>query len=243
LGVFLLLALIYQYRFAGVMGLVSILPLAVLLQRGWGWIGQHSQGRQRVYAELALILLVGPLPAVIVPAVADGRSFNTGILLFPVNRARDFCDTYVLEQMLRSPSYFGDRPRLILSTMEMGPEILFRTAHKVLAAPYHMDVQGNIDADRFFETPYASEAEAIARRRHVDLIVLCRALPTIYTRVPEGVIAEGKTQDFAPHFAELLEANKAPKWLKPVPIKALGNFLVFEVLPLKPSVSETKRLQ
>ena len=234
----LLLTLFYQFRFMGCLGMMSVIPLTVSLYRGWEWIGFNYRGRKKVFAEIFLLLLVGPLPSVLFPALIDGRSFNVGIFLFPVDSsvARTPCDTYVLEKILNSPNLYGDRPRLIMSNMGQGPELLFRTKHMVLSAPYHMDVTGNIDTTRFFSTPYVSEAEAIARRRHVDLIVACRYVPDFYTRAPQNLHeAKGQVvgQDFSPHFIELLMTGGAPSWLKPVRFRGLSNFVIYEVAPAK----------
>jgi hypothetical protein len=230
------LTLFYQNRFIGIMGLSTIIPLTVLLQRGWAHIGTFEEGRRKVFAEIGLLLLVGPLPSVLYPALIDGRSFNKGIFLFPVasGETRTPCDTYELEKILDNPKIYGDRPRLIMNVMGQGPELLFRTPHQVLAAPFHIDVSGNVDSMRFFSTPYASEAEAIARRRHIDLVVACRYVPDIMTRPPNepaGSLTGGEGKDFAPHFVELLMMNKQPSWLKPVHFPTLNNFVIFEMLP------------
>lgn len=244
------LTMFYQYRFMGMMSMLTIIPLTVLLQRGWTHIAGFKEGRKKVFAEIGLLLLVGPLPTVLYPALIDGRSFSTGILLFPVDSGITHapCDTYQLEKILDDPKLYGDHPRLIMSSMGQGPELLFRTPHKVLAAPFHMDVSGNVDSTRFFSTPYASEAEAIARRRHIDLVVACRFVPEIFTRVPTNITATNlpnsaaadtpavsttftPEHDFAPHFIELLMSNKQPVWLKPAHFPTLHNFVIFEMQP------------
>jgi hypothetical protein len=228
----ILLTVFYQRRFTGVMGMLSIVPLAALLEYGWSWISANYHGRRKVWAEIFLVMLVGPLPSLFYPALVDNRTFATGMLMFPVDPGvtRNPCDTYVLEKILRDPKIYGDRRHLILSSMGMGPELLFRTPHGVLAAPFHMNVTGNIDSTRFFSTPYASEAEAIAHRRHADLVVACRYVPEIYLRTPESLkVDEEHGKDFAPHFIELLMTNKAPPWLKQVNFKNLDNWLIFEV--------------
>jgi hypothetical protein len=117
-----------------------------------------------------------------------------------------------------------------MATLGEGPELLFRTQHKVLAAPFHMDVDGNVDATRFFSTPYPEEAEAIARRRHIDLVVACRYIPEAYLRSGPGG-TEGTTKDFAPHFIMRLMSGRVPAWLKPVPIPGLDNYVIYEVRP------------
>lgn len=235
------LTVFYQYRFMGILGLSTIIPLTVLLQRGWTHIGTFKDGRKKTFAEIGLLLLVGPLTAVLYPALIDGRSFNRGIFLFPVDSSvvQTPCDTYQLERILNNPRLYGDHPRLIMNIMGQGPELLFRTNHRVLSAPFHTDVSGNVDAARFFSTPYASEAEAIARRRHIDLVVACRFVPKIFTRAPDhaptttaGADASATNEhDFSPHFIELLMMNKQPAWLKPVHSPALRNFVIFEMVP------------
>jgi hypothetical protein len=228
------LAIFYQRRFVAEMGLFTILPFTALLQEGWQWIGQTLQGRKRVYAEFLLILLVGPLSTQIYPALLDGRSLNTGLLLFPASSAApEKCEMYELENYLRDTTTLGDHPRIIMNTLSSGPELLFRTNDSVLAAPFHMDVAGNIDSMRFFSTPYPEEAEAIARRRHIDLIVSCRYFPEVYLRptLSKELSREDSTKDFAPHMIERLMLDKVPNWLKRVSTPTLPNYVIYEVLP------------
>ena len=235
LAVALGLTVFYQRRFIAMTGMLTIIPLAVLLQRGWAAIDERLRGRPRTYAEIGLLLLVGPLLSVLYPAMADGRPFNTGVLLFPAISSKDnkACNMYVLEKILRDKVFYGDRPRLIMSTISAGPELLFRSSHSVLSAPYHMDVNGNVDATRFFSTPYPEEAESIARRRGVDLIVACRAIPEMYLRpMMNKPLSPGESaKDFAPHFIERLMRGETPKWLKNADIPGLNNFVIYEVLP------------
>jgi hypothetical protein len=230
------LALFYQRRFIVMLSMLHIIPLAVLLQHGWGWIAAHWRGRLRFFAEIGIILLAGPLPAVLVPALVDGRSFNTGVLLFPVGISPQAvaCETYTLENVLRNPMGLGKKPLTIMNPLGEGPELLFRTQHRVLAAPYHMDVEGNVDSTRFFSTPYPDEAETIVRRRGIDLVLTCRYAERFYFETK----AWGKDQtgaepgkDFAPHFIERLLTGHIPPWLKPVKVPGLDNYVIYEVLP------------
>jgi hypothetical protein len=126
---------------------------------------------------------------------------------------------------LRDPSNLGEKQHTIISAMELGPELLFRTEHKILAAPFHMDVQGNVDAARFLSTPYPQEAENIARQRGVDLVVICRAVSSIYLG-PKGQ---------EPALVERLFKNRAPDWLERVPANDIDNFVIYRVLPEKPA--------
>lgn len=236
LSVALALTLFYQRRFAGTMNMLEIIPLAVLLQRGWVWIGSHWRGRPQFFAEVGLILLVGPLTTLLLPALNDGRSLNTGIFLFPVNFGSEevACQSYELENALRNPLGLGNKPRLIMNSIGEGPELLFRTNHQILAAPFHMDIDGNVDSTRFFSTPYPEEAEAIARRRHIDLVVSCMFAENFYFHInpwKKNPAEEGPGKDFAPHFIERLLTGRIPPWLKPVKIPGLTNYVIYEVLP------------
>jgi hypothetical protein len=236
LGAGVALTLFYQRRFGGMATMLQIIPLAALLQRGWGWVGARWRGRRQFFAELGLIILAGPLFAVFWPALYDGRSLYRGVFLFPVNFGTEevACQSYELENALRNPLGLGNKQRLIMNALSEGPELLFRTNHQILAAPYHMDVEGNVDSTRFFSTPYPEEAEAIARRRHVDLVVTCMFASDFYFHVNPSHKEENKDgpgKDFAPHFIERLLTGHIPAWLKPVKIPGLTNYLIYEVLP------------
>jgi hypothetical protein len=105
--------------------------------------------------------------------------------------------------------------------MELGPELLFRTDNQVLAAPFHMNVQGNLDAARFLSTPYPAEAENIARRRGVDLVVMCRSVPGHYLG----------PKDAPPSMATRLFRGPIPQWLERVDAPHLDNYVIFRVKP------------
>lgn len=233
------LCVFYQKRFMAMAGLAATMPLLTLLHRGWGKfapadVSDPRRARSRVLCELGLLLLVGPFPSVIYPALFDGRRFNTDMLLFPAMRSvyASRCPMHRLENALRDPLILGGEPKLIMNTLSDGPELLFRTQHKVMSAPYHMNVQGNIDATRFFSTPYPDEARGIAMRRNVDLVVLCRAFPEMYMRVSmaKGPAFEGNNVDVAPHFITLLAGGKHPKWLKPVMVQGMSNYVIYKVV-------------
>jgi hypothetical protein len=239
LAVSIPMTVFYQFRFIANLGMFAALPLAALLQRGWKWIGTHEQGRRKVWAEIGLLLLVGPLPGVLAPALVDGRSFNGGVLLFPAESfSREMCDMVGLEQVLWSKQLYDGTPRTIMNTMGIGPELLFRTPHMVLSAPFHTSVEGNLDAVRFFSTSDPAEALAIARRRHVDLVVTCILIPGMYndftkTGLSSLQSSEAKKDDklAPPLIARLVTGRQLPEWLVPVRSPVLHNYVVYEIAP------------
>ena len=229
----LVLSVFYQCRFLAMGEAMAVIPLSLFLYEGWQWAGKNLEGRKKFFAEIALILLVAPLPAVLFPSLFDGRTVNKGVMLFPAAGLGNVCDMSVLEKYLRSPQYYGDHPRLILSGIGMGPEILFRTPHNILSAPFHMNVNGNLDTTRFFTTLYPDEAERIARRRHVDMIVVCRLVPDLYITPSLDPARAGSlpAHDDSPHFIERLMSGRVPPWLRRIAFKGVDDFVVYEVLP------------
>jgi hypothetical protein len=96
----------------------------------------------------------------------------------------------------------------------------------VLAAPFHLDEMGNIDAFHFFSTPYPTEAESIAKRRHVDLVIACRKVPVMYLHPP---IAGKDIPETSPRMIQRLMEGKTPDWLHRLRPPGLDNFVIYEV--------------
>jgi len=235
IGVGIISGTFYQVRMINYAYLFGIIPMSVLLHRGWKYVGEHYRGRRQFLMELFLILLVGPLPMVLVPGMFDGRSLNVGVGMFPVQQARNVCKMMTLELVLRSPKFYGEKPLTIMNTIDTGPELIFRSSHKVMAAPYHTNVRGNKESLAFFSTSDPAEAEAVARRNNIDLVVICRLVPNLYFGEKGAnqvtVNSEGKV-DMNPgaSFVESMIYGKQPAWLKKADIPFLKEFLVFEVV-------------
>ena len=114
-----------------------------------------------------------------------------------------------------------------------GSELLFSTPHEVMAAPYHTNLRGNMDSIDFFSTTDAAQAEKIARRDQIDLVVLCRNIPDMYLQgkgphyvsFPDGGVRMVEDASLAGQ----LNLHKAPAWLTEIPINTPTNYLLFEV--------------
>lgn len=226
------LACAYQIRVLLYAFLFAIVPLTELLRRGLAEARAVYKGRKLFAVELFLIMLVGPISAVLLPALSDGRSFREGVLLFPVViKADTSCTPNGLWQVLNLPSLYGDRPRLVMNMMNEGAFILFHTKHKSMAAPYHTNVRGNLESTRFFRAKDAREAEKILRASGAELVLLCRDIPDLYkseaagTRVREdGTIEEKKKTNFV----EQLVSGRVPRWLKRVEMPFMEKAMLFE---------------
>jgi len=89
----------------------------------------------------------------------------------------------------------------ILAPLDLGPYVLAATRHRVVAAPYHRNNDGNLASYSFFLDPAASQR--IARQWHVDYVALC---DTSFAELPQP-----------PAMAERLRDGRVPGWLVPVP--------------------------
>jgi asparagine N-glycosylation enzyme membrane subunit Stt3 len=209
------LSALYQNRFALYAELFAVFPLAAAVRLCWE-SRDRSQTRKRALAGLMAFVGLAPLTLastgihkVAVPAIAKASS-------------KGGCDQRGLANMLNDKSRWGQEPRLIINSINEGPEILLRTPHAVLAAPYHTNVDGNLDAYRFFSSPDPQEAKAIVQKRRADLVVACRRPSQLRLYLQD---AKGQKP-----FVEQLMEKRIPDWLKPVDAPQLGNFMVFKVV-------------
>jgi len=229
------LVIFYQVRVIIYASLFAIVPLTALLEQGLTAIRRDYRGRKLTYAELYLLLLVGPLAGVLLPAMTDTRSFSEGVMLFPVTlKAHDACAPTGLWQVLNLPSLYGDRPHRIMNMMNEGALVLFHTPHEVMAAPYHTNVRGNLDSLRFFITSDPHKAEQIARKDQTDLVLACADMSMLYKEKNPSmhIFQDGTTQNDGPQtFAQQLVAGQVPPWLKRVEMPFLGKALLYEVQP------------
>jgi hypothetical protein len=114
-----------------------------------------------------------------------------------------------------------------------GAELLYRTRHLVLSAPYHENVQGNLDAIRFFSTKDVAEAEKIAHDRHAELVVMCGKLESIY--IGEDMKDVVFSKDGKPienpnsSLAEQLVNGHVPDWLHRMENPFLKDYQIYEV--------------
>jgi len=232
----LLLATLYQKRVVLYVSLFSIIPLSVILYRGLSWAGKVFKGRKRFAMELFFILLVGPIISVLAPAIIDGRSFNRGVLLFPVQvTANKACASQSMWQILNLPSYYGDRPRLIMNTLNEARGILFNTKHSVMSAPYHTNVRGNLEAIRFFQTEDTKKAKKILRDSGAELVLLCRDVADFYDKNNVLSVSQDGSVDesVGKSLIQKLAQGETPSWLKRIEMPFFGELMLFEVLPKK----------
>ena len=111
---------------------------------------------------------------------------------------------------------------LIVAHPDIGPELVYRTHHSVVAAPYHRNVNGVLDAHDILAATVDAEARALVDRRGIDVLIVC----------PEGDawFGQGVADGRRTLFARLLD-GQAPAWLDPdaATEAAPSGFLVYRV--------------
>lgn len=105
-------------------------------------------------------------------------------------------------------------PLTIAAYIDIGSELLFRTSHKVLAAPYHRNEDGIIAAYGIVTAPDAEAARALMARSGADIIMLCEGGAELWMKD-------------AP-FAHALLQGEIPDWLKPLGGGRPGNYLILQ---------------
>jgi len=194
----------FQLRWGAYFGVTVSVAWAALFQRLLDWRGGP---------------VIGPAPGtpiLRVPAVlglVTLHLFASAALsvLAPDASAKDqakVCQWRDLAPLLRSEAFGGGAPRVILSHIHQGPEILYRTPHRVIGTPYHRNTNGILDVYTALTTTDAATAREIMTRRHVDFVILCADS----AEERHVLKVQGDTM------VRKLVTDTAPSWLTKVPL-------------------------
>jgi len=155
--------------------------------------------------------------------------FSLGLLADQIIKSGDSAESSRGFSMIQLCGYLNNegqrqgRILRILTRVDFGPEILYRTHHEVIGTPYHRNSQGIVDTYEVMTADTDEKALEIIQKRGVDLILLCLKLkePSAYS----------KSEKVSTFYQRLLQ-NKIPNWLKKVdlPSDLTSSFLLFETL-------------
>ncbi|QQR68980.1 MAG: hypothetical protein IPI58_09155 [Alphaproteobacteria bacterium] len=233
-------AMAYQSRFTAFAQFFAILPFALALQT-FARLGDRlalSSGQLLAF-KVGMVAALSPVLVVMPP-----RALLSAILP-PPKTVAPACSVDALALVLNDPRGMGDRSRLILANIDLGPELLFRTRHSVLAAPYHRNVEGNRDALlALMGTPdQDNRARQIMRQRGVDIVALCAGAVTIPMGQNDNSLEKRLTYTKLPtHWAQTplalqqvmqrsgLVALDVPEWLQPMSLPPESGMVLFEVV-------------
>ncbi len=158
------------------------------------------------------LLAVGPLVLGVGAVQALAQSERPGV-----------CSVKALAEFLNKPPW-ADRPRAILASANFGPEIMYRTRHRVTATLHHTNAQGIADSAEILGGVDDARILDLIGKRQVGLILLCPK-----SRHDEYLMKGGGELTFY----RRLERGELPGWLAEVPLPAeLGqSFKLFKVSP------------
>ena len=238
-GASMALTLFWQMRVGVFMELFMLAPLAAMVTSWWRHIEWGLWGRRLFWAEIGVFFLLGPLPVLVVPAIAAHTTFYPDMVLFPAARAAPACRLDNLLSLLNDPRGFGAHPLTIMNDSDSGPELLFATRHHVVAGNFN--VPGNADAYAFFHATDDAAAQQAAQKWHANLILFCRHAPSMYVgkdyyNLSHATLkpsADGQVHlvntDIHQPLIERLIRGQLPIWLKPIEIPDGGDYLLFQI--------------
>lgn len=162
LAVYLVLAVtwIRGSMYAGIFVAVFVADLITRLEAR---LARRPGGltRSLVFAASAVVLAVGPLAAGVAGvAAANGED------------AQPRCPIQEMSRYLNGDEW-GRSPLTILASPNFGPELLYRTPHRVIGTLHHANAAGILDSIAILGgTDEAHTLDSI-RRRRIDLIMIC----------------------------------------------------------------------
>ena len=206
-------------RFAGYAEIASVIAFAVVLDRFLIWSERIDSDLLRGLLRGGFIgtMMMGPL------LVGSTLMAQPAVPTDAAGRPLAGCDVLEVARFLDKDPQWGSAPHTILAFMDIGPELLYRTRHRVIATPYHRNGNGIYDGWRMLASPDSATARALAGERGVDLVLLC-GLPSerVFYAPAEG----------SENLYSRLEAGNPPEWLEAVelPPAIAGEAKLYRVL-------------
>lgn len=157
-----------QMRWGAYFGVTVSIAWAALFQRVLDWDGGPKIGRAPGTPILRTPAVLG--------LVMGHVAVATALALIAPEPEKDtpkVCQWRQLAPFLNSTAFGDGEPQVILSHIHQGPEILYRTPHRVIGTPYHRNTQGIMDAFTAVTATDPSHVRAIMEARSVDYLILC----------------------------------------------------------------------
>ncbi|MCC7015859.1 MAG: hypothetical protein IT564_01480, partial [Rhodospirillales bacterium] len=196
-------------------GLFSCLVLGDMIARATERIAAQKVApvwREGGSASVVALVLLGPLAA----------AYATALVVVPPEKKTEqeraqACSPRLLAGALSRPPW-SDRPMVVLTGVNYGAEILYRTPHLVVGTPYHRAARALRETFEAFGAKDDAAVREILARRKVELIAIC----------PGG--KEGLNQEKGGFYDRLITGP--PAWVRQIALPAeAAAFRLFQVLP------------
>jgi len=214
--IFIPLALI-ERRWTPYVSILLILPYAEYVrcaldsaEKRW-----KGQGSSLAPLTLGLALLFWPVTVGTLAAFGETKSVQT---------KGGLCPLQPLTNYLTVHEAWKGSTKTILAYKDFGPEILYRTSHRILGTPMHRNRVGLGDSLAIMKAQNPQNAKTIIQRRHVDLIVIC-----LNSKAESGTYRDSMPNK---NLYEMLREGVLPIWLREIvmPKKLQESFRLFEVV-------------
>jgi hypothetical protein len=201
---------LHEVRWTGLAQTVLLIPYAHLLASLLHRLPAAGLAAPAVRALLVVVFAIGPLFAGAILSKVQP----------PAAAASGDCDLAATSRTLTRR--YGDTPRTIAGFIFDGPELLYRTHHRVVGMPYHRNGAGILDTIDLFSATDMTAAKAIVGRHNVGLLLVCPGDSEADNYRGDGNI---------PSLMDRLTQNDPPDWLRPVPLNRAesGGYLLLEV--------------
>lgn len=186
---------LYQVRWSSYAELTMVIPLGLLLS---SLIQQAAFLHKPIAASAVRVGLTVTFCLVF---------FLAGMLIAPKDDRAAKSTITKATAFLNEEDGIGASSKTILTDIDFGPEILYRTKHKVIATPYHRNGDGIMFVHNVMTATTDDRVSAMLASRGVDLIL-------IYPQSSERIFYLGPDNSF---YQRLL-AGQHPAWLKPVKV-------------------------
>jgi hypothetical protein len=157
----------------------------------------------------ALFFVWSYLPVTLVMQGEDGEGARSGASAVAA-ASESACPLDRLAPVLNDPAGFGARPRRLLAMIDLGPEILFRTAHSVYLIPNHRRQPNFATSYEIFTTEDPQVAEGLLRGLGAEAVLICPG------STEEVLYRTGGPDDGS--FYRRLADGPAPDFLAPYPL-------------------------
>lgn len=213
-------AAVRHMRFSGYAEIAFVFAFAVVLDR-------FLHRTERIGNDLLRGLLRGSFIGLMLlgPILVGGNLMTKdAVAKDPAGQPLAGCRVREVAAYLESDPRWSAAPRTILAFMDIGPELLYRTHHSVIATPYHRNGDGIYDGYRMLATDDEAAAQALIRQRGIDLVLLC------HTPAERVFYAASHGEE---NLYTRLIGNTPPDWLAaidlPEPLRAQAQ--LYQVLP------------
>lgn len=153
-------------RWSMYLGIFSIVAMTDLLFRIDGVLSARLRGAPRILAKAGAVLLLVMGPCLAGVALLDDKKTKVK------GEFKRECDLKTVAAFLNQPRW-ADRPYTIVTSVNFGNELMYRTKHLVLSTLLHRNSSGILDTTRLLGSVDEQELTRLVRKRRADLILIC----------------------------------------------------------------------